>query len=161
MRKFNEKVGKIETMVSVIMLIAIVTLVFIAAITRFFKRPIVWSVDMAQLLFAWISMLGADAALKKKSHIGVDMLVKKFPTKLQNMVTLINYLFILAFLVYILHHGIVLCIENYLRRYATLKISYSFGTAAIPVGSAFMILTILEQIMDLVNNWAKPILGGN
>ncbi|ABR47494.1 Tripartite ATP-independent periplasmic transporter, DctQ component [Alkaliphilus metalliredigens QYMF] len=156
MKKFNEKVGRIETMIAVAMLVAIVVLVFVSAITRFFGSPIIWSIDLAQLLFIWISMLGADAALKKKSHIGVDLIVKKLPTKFQNTVTLVTSLLILAFLFFMLYQGSVLCIQNYLRKYATLNISYSFGTAAVPIGSVFMILTMLEQIIDLIKNWSKP-----
>lgn len=156
MRKFNEKVEQIETLIAMGMLASIIILVFISAITRFFKMPIIWSVDLAQLLFVWISMLGADAALKKKSHIGVDLLVKKFPAKLQNTITLGTYILIFAFLVFMLYQGSILVVENYLRKYSTLKISYSFGTAAVPIGSIFMILTVVEQTIDLVKNWSKP-----
>lgn len=78
MRKFNEKVGTIETWIGVVMLATIIVLVFASAVMRTIKYPIVWSVDLAQLLFVWISMLGADVALKRKAHVGVDLLAKNF-----------------------------------------------------------------------------------
>lgn len=156
MKRFNEKIGAFETWVSVTMLTAIILLVFLSAVMRALRHPIVWSVDLAQLLFVWISMFGADAALKKHAHVGVDLLTKKLPVRWQKIITLGTYLLCMMFLAFITYHGILLCINNYLRRYQTLKISYSFGTAAIPIGSVLMILTLIEQTISLVKNWEKP-----
>ncbi|MDR0671302.1 MAG: TRAP transporter small permease [Oscillospiraceae bacterium] len=155
-RKFNEAVGKAEFVIALVMTAAIIVLVFLSAVLRTVRLPIVWSVDVAQLLFVWICSLGADVALKHKAHIGVDLLVRKFPTKLQNAVTLGSYFLIIAFLMFIMYYGVGLCFENYLRKYQTLKVSYSLGTAAVPVGCFFMLLTTAEQIVDLRKNWGKP-----
>lgn len=155
MKKVNEVISKIESTVGVVMLTGIVLLVFISAVTRVFKSPIVWSVDMAQLLFVWISMFGADLALKKCAHMGVDIVVRKLPDKLQKIVALFSYLLCTGFAVFIAYWGINLFIENYLRKYQTLQISYSYATAAVPVVSCLMILTLLEQIIDLLRGWNK------
>lgn len=155
MKEFNAKIGAIETWIGVLMLAAIILLVFISAVARTFKQPIVWSVDLAQLLFVWICMFGADLALKKRAHVGVDLLVKQFPIKLQNSITLGTYIICLLFLAFITYYGLVLCVTNYLRKYQTLEISYSFGTAAVPLGSILMILTIIEQLVELIKNWKK------
>ncbi|MGD9155343.1 MAG: TRAP transporter small permease [Bacillota bacterium] len=159
MKEFNEKVGGIETWISVGMLAAIIVLVFASAVMRTFRYPIIWSVDLAQLLFVWICMLGADAALKKRAHVGVDLLAKQFPVRIQNIITLTTYIISVLFLVFITYHGLSLCVKNYLRQYATLQISYSFGTVAVPIGSILMILTFAEQIINLFGNWDKPSIG--
>jgi TRAP-type C4-dicarboxylate transport system permease small subunit len=159
MKRFNEKVGNVETWLSVFMLAAIIVLVFVSAMMRTLKHPVIWSVDLAQLLFVWICMLGADAALKRKAHVGVDLIVKQFPAKIQNTVTLSTYILSILFLGFITYYGVTLCMENYLRKYATLQISYSFGTVAVPIGSIFMILTLIEQTINLLGNWEKPSVG--
>lgn len=159
MKEFNEKVGYIETWVGVVMLTAIILLVFASAVMRSLMYPIVWSVDLAQLLFVWICMFGADLALKKKAHVGVDLLAKQFPIKLQNTITLGSYILCLLFLAFIAYYGSLLCVTNFLRKYQTLQISYSFGTAAVPLGSVLMILTVIEQMSYLIKNWEKPSIG--
>src|SRR5690554_3551404 len=158
MREFNAKVGIVEIWVGVAMLTAIILLVFSSAVMRAVGRPIVWSVDLAQLLFVWISMFGADTALKKHAHVGVDLLVKKFTVKLQNTIAFCTYLLCIMFLSFITYYGVLLCITNYLRRYQTLQISYSFGTVAVPIGGVLMILTLIEHTVDLVGNWEKPVI---
>jgi TRAP-type C4-dicarboxylate transport system permease small subunit len=155
-RKFNGKIGFVEQYLALFLMCVIVILVFVSAVLRTVGFPVVWSIDLAQLLFIWICVFGADAALKAKAHIGVDLLVRQFPAKLQNIVTLFSYLLIFAFLIFVLCYGVGLCFENYLRKYQTLTISYSFGTAAVPIGSIFMLLTLAEHFMYLIKNWGKP-----
>lgn len=155
MKKINELISKVEYTVGGIMLMSIIVLVFVSAVLRVFKCPVVWSVDMAQLLFVWISMFGADLALKKGAHMGVDILVRKFPPKLQKSVALMSYLLCIGFAIFISYWGVSLFIENYLRKYQTLQISYSYATAAIPTVSCLMILSILEQIIELLRGWKK------
>ncbi|MDR1135055.1 MAG: TRAP transporter small permease [Clostridiales Family XIII bacterium] len=159
-KKFNEKVGKVEVAITVCMMTVLVALVFFGALLRALRFPIVWSVDLAQLLFVWVCIFGADAAMKYKAHIGVDLLVKRIPVKAQNIIEMGMYIIIFCFLIFVIYQGTGLCMDNYLRKYQTLKISYSFGTAAIPLGSTFMLLTVAEQIGDLFKNWGKSSFTG-
>ena len=59
-----KRLGQIELAVCFALLAGITGLVFVAAIMRFFGHPLTWSVDMAQLLFIWLCMLGATRAMR-------------------------------------------------------------------------------------------------
>ena len=71
----------IEETVGRVLLAAIVVLVFVAAITRTFDHPLIWSVDLAQALFVWLCFAGAVKALRIRAHIGVDYFVKRLPDR--------------------------------------------------------------------------------
>lgn len=158
MKKINQCILRAEQLIGSIMLIVVVLLVFISAIVRLTPNiNIIWSVDASQLLFIWISMIGTDIALKKHGHMGVDLLVRKFPIKAQKFLALGSYLLCFAFSLFVTYWGTLLCIENALRKYQTLKISYSFATAAVPVLSIFMLLTLTEQIISLLRRWNQPL----
>ena len=43
-----KRLGQIELAICIVLLAVITGLVFVAAITRFFGYPLVWSVDLAQ-----------------------------------------------------------------------------------------------------------------
>jgi TRAP-type transport system small permease protein len=150
MKKINEIIKRLEYSIGTVMLIAIVTLVFISAVLRVFNHPLVWSVDASQLLFIWISMIGADLAFKNKAHMGVDLLVMFFPSGLKKSLKVFSYILCFAFAVFIAYWGITLCFQNYLRKYQTLRISYSFATAAVPTLAICMLLTIIEQMNTLL-----------
>lgn len=158
LKKINDLIAKIECIVGSIMLILVVIMVFMSAIMRLVKFPLVWSVDLSQLLFVWICMLGADIALKKKKHMGIDLLVRNFPDAVRKILILISNILCMAFLMFVLYWGINLVITNFMRRYATLQISYSWATIAIPLVTIFMLFTILCQTIELIKNWKMPII---
>ena len=82
-RKGYNLLCKIELIVAAILFLIIVSLVFIAAITRKLGAPIQWTMDVTQLLFAWLSFLSGDIALRNGVLPGLDMVVLKMPKKVQ------------------------------------------------------------------------------
>lgn len=153
MKEINKAIANTEKIIGSILLIFVVLLVFISAIMRLFKYPIPWSVDLSQLMFIWISMIGADVVLKKKSHMGVDLVVRMFPKAAQKALELLSYILCSGFLGFVIYWGTKLSISNYARKYATLKISYSFATFAVPFISFLMLLTVIEQLGVLFRDW--------
>jgi TRAP-type C4-dicarboxylate transport system permease small subunit len=147
MRKFYHAFCKVEETVCGILLVIITALVFLSAVARTIKHPINWAQDVSLLLFAWVVFLGADAALRKADFVNVDMLVLKFPKKLQNALYLLWYGVILVFLLVLIRYGIPLSIESSKRLFQTLGISYSWAVISVPVGFSFMSITIVLKVI--------------
>jgi TRAP-type transport system small permease protein len=152
MSRIMKRIQTIETILSEIFLAGIVIFVFGAAVLRWFGISVAWSIDIAQLFFGWAVFLGADAALKSDCHIGVDMLVVRFPPKVRRIITFINYLAMAGFLILVTGYGVYLCMYNSERLFNTIKISYSFATASVPFGGTLMLITLVTKIWDLVKN---------
>ena len=134
------------------LLLCIVILVFVAAILRWIGISVAWSIDIAQLLFVWVSFLGADVALGEHKHIGVDIITKKLSPRLGQIILLINYIVMIIFLSLIVYYGTMLSINNYSRSYNTIPISYSLATFSAPFGSLLMLITIIKNIKDIFFN---------
>ncbi|MDR1934048.1 MAG: TRAP transporter small permease [Candidatus Accumulibacter sp.] len=141
-------IAKIEEFCVCIFLVLLIVLVFVAALFRSSGIDITWSVDIAQMLFAWATFLGADLALHRHKHVGVDLLVNLLPNTVQRMILFVLYLLMLVFLGIIVFYGTRLCIGNYQRFLYTLPISYSFVTAAGPVGCLLMFITVCSHLAD-------------
>src|SRR5690606_25045727 len=116
------------------LLAGVTGLVFIAAVMRFFGRPLTWSVDMAQLLFIWLCMLGATRAMREKSHLGMEVLVKHLGYKRQFWLEMACSVLVLVFLGILVVEGIKLTLLNIERTFGDSTLSYSWVTAAVPVG---------------------------
>lgn len=147
--------GSIEEKFEIVAITALILLVFFAATLRWFGIDVSWSIDVAQLLFAWICFIGADLAMRQKRHMGVDMLVKKFPIPVQNGISLFNSILMIAFLMLVLIFGVRLCIENGQRNFNTIPISYSLVTASAPTGAALMIITLMRRVKEYIMNFVK------
>ncbi|KAA0679781.1 TRAP transporter small permease [Roseomonas genomospecies 6] len=137
-----------EAFLAMLLLAAIVLLVFAAGVMRWFGHPLVWSVDVAQLLFVWVAFLGADMALRKRAHIGIDYLVKRLPVKSRAMLDLVLGVLVVAFLMTMVVMGYRLTMLNLERQFGDSGISYAFVTSAVPVGCLLLAATLTGQILD-------------
>lgn len=144
---------KIEFAVGFALLAIITGLVFIAAVMRFAGEPIIWSIDMAQLLFIWLCFVGATRAMRKKMHLGVDYLVRLLPHRIRLVVeTLLTASFI-AFLLTLAVEGFKLTMLNWERVFGDSGLSYAWVTIAVPAGALMLSATLLS---NLITAWRKP-----
>lgn len=143
----SQIVTRLELMAAKALLAAIVVLVFVAAVGRSFGYPLVWSVDVAQLLFIWVCFLGANRALRLKTHIGVDLFVRALPRSLRHWVELALAAITLAFLITLAVSGYKLTVLNWQRVYGDSGISYAWVTAAVPIGAAMLAITLVGHIV--------------
>ncbi|HWK43121.1 MAG TPA: TRAP transporter large permease subunit [Stellaceae bacterium] len=63
-----------------ILVVAEVVILFMGVVSRFvFERPLVWSDELAALLFLWLAMLGAAIALRRGAHMRLTTVIGRFP----------------------------------------------------------------------------------
>jgi TRAP-type C4-dicarboxylate transport system permease small subunit len=132
------------------LLAAIVVLVFLAAVGRSLGYPLIWSVDMAQLLFIWLCFLGANRAMRAKAHVGVDLFVRKLPHASRRVIDIALALLALAFLLALIVSGYRLTVLNWQRVYGDSGISYAWVTSAVPVGAALLAVTVLGNLVSAI-----------
>jgi len=147
-----KRLDQVEYAVAALLLATIVILVFSAALMRFFGHPLIWSVDMAQLLFIWLCMFGATRALRTKSHLGIDILVRYLPHKQRFWLELALSALILAFLAMLTVEGIRLTLLNLARRFGDSGISYGWVTAAVPAGCVMLAIAL---VVNMVRAWRR------
>ncbi|MDP2698338.1 TRAP transporter small permease [Thalassospira sp.] len=126
----------------------IVLLVFIAAFMRAFGQPLMWSVDLAQLLFVWLCFFGAARTMRKKGHLGVDLFVAAAPHRFRLVIETLVCVVFLAMLAVLAVLGYELTLMNIERIYGDSQISYAFVTIAVPVGFVMLGGAILYNIVD-------------
>ena len=143
-----KRLAWIELAICVALLAAITGLVFVAAILRFFGYPLTWSVDMAQLLFMWLCMLGANRAMREKSHLGMEVLVKYLGYRSRLWLELACGAVIIVFLGVLVVEGIRLTLLNSERTFGDSTLSYAWVTAAVPVGCALLAGSIAYNMAE-------------
>lgn len=132
-------------------------MVFVAAASRTLGEPVTWAIDIAQFLFIWCCMLGANQAMRRGEHIVIDILIARFPQGVRRVLDVAWTLAILAFLAIIVIVGIELTLLNLERTIGDTDISYGWVTGAVPFGGALLFITTLIQFIDRARRGA---LGG-
>jgi TRAP-type C4-dicarboxylate transport system permease small subunit len=152
MRKLYHALCKAEVAVCGAGFVFLVAFVFLSAILRFFRISMSWNIDLAMFFLAWTAFLGADIAWRSGQLVGVDIVTRHFPRKLQKIITILIYLVIMGALILIGVFGIRLALTERLRTYQSIPIPYSLMTLSLVVAALSMILsTILKIKRCLVN----------
>jgi TRAP-type C4-dicarboxylate transport system permease small subunit len=140
--------ARIEFAIGATILAVITALVFVAAVMRFFGEPLIWSVDLAQLLFIWLCFIGATRAMRQRAHLGVDLLVRLLPHAGRLWLETALAALTLVFLAILAWEGVELTLLNIERRFGDSGLSYAWVTIAVPVGSALLCASILANLVD-------------
>jgi TRAP-type transport system small permease protein len=152
MHRFIAGLRRAEDVTARACLAGCAALVFVAAVSRALGSPIIWAIDIAMLLFIWCAFLGADAALRAKQHIIIDIVVRMFPQRVQRALLIVHWSVMIAFLLALVVLGTQLTLLNVERPMGDTEISYAYVTAAVPIGSLMMAFTAMRQLVEFVRN---------
>lgn len=153
MKKLYEAFCKAELAVCGVGFILLVVLVFASAIFRFLRISMSWNIDLAMLLLAWASFLGADIAWRSGQLIGIDLVTRYFPKKMQKLVMLIIYVIILCVTVVICIYGVRLVWTERLRTYQSMPIPYSLVSLSLVVATFSMSISTIGKIRDCIRHF--------
>jgi TRAP-type C4-dicarboxylate transport system permease small subunit len=149
--KLYERLGKIELALAKYCLVVLCALVFLSAAARTAGHPMSWTVDMATFLFAWSVFLGADAAMRRDILIAIDLLVTRFPERIQQDIKILNNIIIGIFLVVMVIFGFILSYTTYYRSFSGLPwLSYTWVTISVPLGCLLMLMTTILKTKGLI-----------
>ncbi|MGU3493033.1 TRAP transporter large permease subunit [Xanthobacteraceae bacterium A53D] len=138
--------GAIEVLAALIVLAEVVIL-FAGVMARYvFHAPLVWSDELAIILFVWLSMLGAVVALKRGEHMRMTGCLAFFGPQTRVVLEALGITVPLAFMALILHPAIDYAIEEHFIVTPALEISNAWRGAAIPVGIVLMVLASVSRM---------------
>jgi TRAP-type C4-dicarboxylate transport system permease small subunit len=155
MKKIYQALCKAEVAICAAGFILLVALVFLSAILRAFRLSMSWNIDMAMFMLAWTAFLGADIAWRSGQLVGIDLLTKRLPFKLQKIIEALIYVIILFALVLIVVFGISLALTERLRKYQSIPIPYSLVTLSIVVAALSMVFSTILKIRRCVLSMKK------
>src|SRR3954449_2073031 len=94
--------GAVETVTALILLAEVVILGAGVTARYVLHKPLVWSDELASILFLWLSMLGAVVALRRGDHMRMTALLQKVTPSTRAMLDAFAIAASVAFLVLII-----------------------------------------------------------
>lgn len=149
----------LEEYLLVICLAVMVVVIFAQVVMRYcFNSSLVWSEELARVLFIWVSWLGISYGQKKYEHITVNMFVDKLRGGVKKAVTLIAHLCSIAILVTFAIQGVTVVSEvmNIGSHTPALDIPKWLLYAAVPVSCGLMTIRVAS---DIARMFMKPLQG--
>lgn len=139
---------RIEYAFAAVLLGAVVILVGIAAVARGVGEPIIWSVEIAQLMFVWLVIIAADLGMQGNRHFGMQILLDNVPPLLRKATEIINILILIGLLTFLLYYAWGNVILMHPRLDGALQIPGSYFHASMVVGFTLLIRTLLVQLFE-------------
>ena len=142
----------VEIACAVLLLAAVVVLVGIASVARAMGSPIIWSVEMAQLIFAWLCMLAADIGMQENRHFGLQVLQDNISPKARDLVELFNIVVIIGFLAFLLYYAWGNMILMHPRLVGATQIHASYIHASMVVGLILLMRTMVFKLIERIRS---------
>lgn len=146
---------RIEFACAALLLVAVVLLVGVAAVTRAMGAPIIWSIEVAQLLFLWLCIIAIDLGLQHDRHFGIGLISDNLPPAGRKILQIVNLLVLIGLLVYLLQFAWRNMILMHPRLDGALQMPGSYFHASMLVGFLLMIRTLTVKLVATVRKPAN------
>ena len=139
--------GTVESLAALLVLAEIVVL-FAGVTARYaFHAPLVWSDELASILFLWLSMLGAVVALRRGEHMRMTAFVARLRPDTRALFDTFAITASVAFLALVAWPAIDYAHEESFVVTPALEISNAWRASAIPAGIALMGVVALLRLL--------------
>ncbi|TDT91242.1 MULTISPECIES: TRAP transporter large permease subunit [Azorhizobium] len=123
-----------------ILVAAEIIVLFMGVVARYvFHTPIVWSDELASILFLWLAMLGAVVAFRRGEHMRMTAVAAKVNPGLRAFLDVLAMTAALAFILLVFPHALEYAEEEVFILTPALEIPNAVRAAALPVGLGLMI----------------------
>ena len=131
-----------------LLVLAEIAILFVGVVARFgLHRPIVWTDELASILFLWLAMLGSVIALVRGQHMRLTAVVANRPPLWQLRAETLAVGAAALFLALLLPHAAEYAADEWYIETPALGWSNMVRAGAIPVGVALMLLSCGIQLL--------------
>jgi len=130
-----------------LLVVAEIVILFAGVVARYgLHSPLIWSDELASILFLWLAMLGAAVAFRRSEHMRMTAMVASARPALRAYLDLVATSAALAFLLMIAWPAYEYAYEESFITTPALQIANIWRAAALPVGIGLMALFALLRL---------------
>ena len=150
LEKLNKALGTLVEIPAALLVLAEVVVLLMGVTSRYvLHRPLVWSDELASILFLWLAMLGSIIAFQRGEHMRMTAIVGKLEPRGRAVLDLVAIAAGIAFLAFVVHPAYEFAQDEVSVTTPAMGIVNSWRAAALPIGLGLMLLVGLVQIFRL------------
>ena len=137
--RLDRGLGWLVEVPAALLVLADIAVLFAGVVSRYLLHsPLLWSDELASILFLWLAMLGSVVALRRGEHMRMTALVSSASPQRRALLEAVATMACLAFLALVLHPAWDYAVEEQAITTPALELSNLWRAAALPVGIALM-----------------------
>jgi tripartite ATP-independent transporter DctM subunit len=139
--------GMLVEIPAALLVVAEIAILFAGVVARYgLHRPLIWSDELASILFLWLAMLGAAVAFRRAEHMRMTAIVANAKPAMRAYLDLVATCAALAFLLLVAWPAYEYAYEESFITTPALQIPNIWRAAALPVGIGLMALFALLRL---------------
>jgi tripartite ATP-independent transporter DctM subunit len=133
--------GMLVEIPAAFLVVAEIVILFAGVVARYgLQRPLIWSDELASILFLWLAMLGAAVAFRRSEHMRMTAIVANAKPALRAYLDVVATCAALAFLLLIAKPAYEFAYDESFITTPALQIPNAWRAAALPTGICLMAL---------------------
>jgi tripartite ATP-independent transporter DctM subunit len=153
LQKAEQWLGSTVAAAAALLVVAEIVVLFSGVSARYlFQRPLIWSDELAGILFLWLAMLGSVTAFQRGEHMRMTAFVGLVPPRVRAFFDVLAIAAPLAFLALVLQPAYEFASDEAFVSTPALDVSNLWRAAALPVGLGLMLLVALLRLLSF-NDW--------
>src|SRR3954452_9121759 len=139
--------GLLVEIPAAVLVVAEIVILFAGVVARYgMHRPLIWSDELASILFLWLAMLGAAVAFRRAEHMRMTAVVASAKPAMRAYLEVVAICAALAFLLLIAWPSYEYAYEESFITTPALQIPNIWRAAALPVGIGLMALFAIVRL---------------
>ncbi len=148
LKALDKGLGLLVEIPAALLVLADIIVLLCGVISRFvIQKPLIWSDELASLLFLWLAMIGSVVAFRRAEHMRMTSLVSKFGPQTRALLEAIAVVASLAFLLMIGWPALEYAIDELDITTPAMEINNGWRAAALPVGIALMAVFAVIRLL--------------
>jgi TRAP-type C4-dicarboxylate transport system permease small subunit len=144
-----DRVARLAIIAIVAVMIAIVSL---QVVLRYvFNTSIDWSDEVSRLLFVWSMFLAIPLGIREGSHVGVELLVGRFPPEVRRQLVKAMSLVAIVLMAVVFWQSVVITVDTWDELLPTLNLSANWFMVPVPISALHCILHLVQLF------WREPV----
>lgn len=145
--KLSDWIGLLTQVIGSLLLGVMVLVIGAEVIARYvFNSSFSWSEELGRIIFIWTIFLGTSLGIKRRVHMGINLLVDHVPPKLKQGLIITSFILSAVFFAIVAVKGFVVTTEMASQTTPALNVSVGWMYGAIPV-SAFLSLLHIPSLV--------------
>lgn len=146
--RIDGEIGRVVELLAALLTGVEVLILLAGVISRYvFHNPLVWSDELASILFLWLAMLGAVVAFRRGEHMRMSTLVSRVRPRWRVFFDAFAVAVAVAFLILILNSSIDYALDEAAVVTPAMEIPNIWRASAVPIGCALMLISALLRLV--------------
>jgi len=148
----NSALFTLTAIPAALLVLAEIAVLFAGIVGRYvFHSPLVWSDELAGILFLWLAMLGSVLAFQRDEHMRMTAIVGNLSPGAREFLDVVAVAASLAFLLLVIHPAYEFAADEVYVTTPALEIVNAWRAAALPVGIGLMLIVAVLRLASVAN----------